>query len=361
MLKDKILAALRAAEKPLSGAQLCKELGVSRAAVWKGVTALRKEGYEIDAQTSVGYRLVSAPDRLTSADLQFTRPLPPLYPPSTRPLPPLHPPSTDPLPTLYSPSTPPLLPVGREVVCLDTVDSTNDEVKRRALAGAEAGLVVTAEQQTAGKGRRGRSFQSLSGKGLYLSVLLKPKVPLSQVSQLTAWTAVAVCRSIEGICDVKPQIKWPNDILAGGKKLCGILTEMGVEGETGALSYVVVGMGTNVSQTRADFGEKLLEIATSLHILGANVTRLDLARALIVELDRMNAAFPLGREEYLEEYKKRCVTLGKEVKIIRSDGETTATAEGLTEDFKLVARHRDGTAEEVSSGEVSVRGLLGYQ
>lgn len=325
MLKDKVLAALKAAKKSISGAELSKQLGVSRAAVWKAVESLRKAGYEIEGQSAVGYRLSTVPDRLIPADLRGNG------------------------------------VVGREVVCLDTVDSTNDEIKRRALAGAEAGLVVTAEQQTAGKGRRGRSFQSLSGKGLYLSALLKPSVPLDQVSQLTAWTAVAVCRAIEGICDVKPQIKWPNDILVGGKKLCGILTEMGVEAETGALGYVVVGMGTNIAQTEEDFGEELREIATSLHICGANVTRLDLARALIVELDRMNAAFPLGREEYLEEYKKRCVTLGKEAKIIRSDGETTATAEGLTEDFKLVVRHRDGAREEVSSGEVSVRGLLGYQ
>lgn len=356
MLKDDVLAALKTAQKPISGAELSKKLGVSRAAVWKAVESLRKAGYEIEGQSAVGYRLTTVPDRLTPADLR---------PPFTKPSP-FHPQSiTNPSPTHHRLLTD-LSPlchgmVGREVVCLDTVDSTNDEIKRRALGGAEAGLVVTAEQQTAGKGRRGRGFQSLSGKGLYLSVLLKPAVPLDKVSQLTAWTAVAVCRAIEGICDVKPAIKWPNDILVDGKKLCGILTEMGVEAETGALGYVVVGMGTNISQTAEDFGEELSKIATSLHICGANVTRLDLARALIFELDKMNAAFPNGWEKYYENYKNRCVTLGKAVKIIRPDGETIATAEGLTEDFKLVVRHQDGAREEVSSGEVSVRGLLGYQ
>lgn len=325
MLKDDVLVALKTTQKPISGAELSKNLGISRAAVWKVVENLRKEGYGIEGQSAVGYRLTTVPDRLTPADLHGNG------------------------------------VVGREVVCLDTVDSTNDEIKRCALAGAEAGLVVTAEQQTAGKGRRGRSFQSLSGKGLYLSVLLKPSVPLDQVSQFTAWTAVAVCRAIEGICNVNPQIKWPNDILVEGKKLCGILTEMGMEAETGELGYVVVGMGTNVSQTQEDFGEELRKIATSLRICGANVTRLDLARALIAELDKLNSAFPGGWQEYYESYKYRCVTLGKEVKIVRPDGETIATAEGLTRDFKLVVRHRDGTGEEVSSGEVSVRGLLGYQ
>lgn len=326
MVKDEVLSALRRAERPVSGAELCKALGVSRAAVWKAVEALRKEGYEIEAQSAVGYRLVAAPDRLTAAELRAADGV-----------------------------------VGREVVCLDTVDSTNEEIKRRALAGAEAGLVVTAETQTGGNGRRGRSFQSLSGKGLYLSVLLKPNVPLDQVSQLTAWTAVAVCRAIEEVCGVRPQIKWPNDVLVDGKKLCGILTEMGVEAETGALGYVVVGMGTNVSQTEEDFGPELCDLATSLHLLGAEVTRRELALALIAELDRMNAAFPHGREEYFDAYTRRCVTLGREVLLIRGDGTTQATAERLTGAFQLVVRRPDGTEETVSSGEVSVRGLLGYQ
>lgn len=326
MVKDEVLSALRRAERPVSGAELCKALGVSRAAVWKAVEALRKEGYEIEAQSAVGYRLTAAPDRLNAAELRAADGV-----------------------------------VGREVVCLDTVDSTNEEIKRRALAGAEAGLVVTAETQTGGKGRRGRSFQSLSGKGLYLSVLLKPNVPLDQVSQLTAWTAVAVCRAIEEVCGVRPQIKWPNDVLMDGKKLCGILTEMGVEAETGALGYVVVGMGTNVSQTEEDFGPELCDLATSLHLVGAEVTRRELALALIAELDRMNAAFPHGREEYFDAYTRRCVTLGREVLLIRGDGTTQATAERLTGAFQLVVRRPDGTEETVSSGEVSVRGLLGYQ
>lgn len=327
MLKDDVLAALRATEKPLSGAELCKELGVSRAAVWKAVEALRKEGYGIEAQSAVGYRLVDLPDRLTPAELR----------------------------------DPSAAVVGREVVCLDTVDSTNDEVKRRALAGAQAGLVVTAERQTAGKGRRGRGFQSLAGKGLYLSVLLKPEVALDQVSQLTAWTAVAVCRAIESVCGVKPQIKWPNDILVEGKKLCGILTEMGVEAETGALGYVVVGMGTNVSQTREDFGPELEDIATSLRLLGGEVTRRELALALIAQLDKMNADFPTQWNEYFAAYQSRCVTLGRPVKLVRPYGETFAVAERLTGEFQLVVRREDGTEETVSSGEVSVRGLLGYQ
>ena len=168
MLKNDVLAALKRAERSVSGAELSKTLGVSRAAVWKAVESLRKEGYEIEAQSAVGYRLTAEPDRLDPAELRRSSGV-----------------------------------VGREILCLDTVDSTNDEVKRRAMAGAEPGLVVTAEVQTAGKGRRGRGFQSLAGKGLYLSVFLKPDAPLEQLSQLTAWSAVAVCRAIESVCSVK--------------------------------------------------------------------------------------------------------------------------------------------------------------
>lgn len=326
MVKDALLQALEGRNEPLSGEALSRELGVSRAAVWKAVTALRSEGYAIEALPTRGYRLLEVPDVLRGDRLAD-----------------------------------PGRVVGCEVVCLDSVDSTNNECKRRAIQGAPTGLAVTAEVQTGGKGRRGRSFQSLAGKGLYLSVLLRPQVSLERVSQLTAWTAIAVCRAVESLCSVEPSIKWPNDVLVEGRKLCGILTELGVEGETGALSYVVVGMGTNLSQTAADFGPELADKAVSLAMLGYAVRREDLARALLNELDAMNAAFPERREEYLAEYRRRCVTLGRELRLVRPQGERAATALDIDDDFSLLVRLPDGTEERVASGEVSVRGLLGYQ
>lgn len=325
MVKDAVLQALQSQTEPLSGEELSRKLGVSRAAVWKGVKALQAEGYTIEALPSRGYCLLAQPDVLRASELAD-----------------------------------PGRVVGGEVLCLRETDSTNDELKRRAMAGAPTGLAVTADTQTGGKGRRGRSFQSLAEKGLYLSVLLRPQVPLEQVSQLTAWTAVAVCRAVEAVSGVQPSIKWPNDVLVEGKKLCGILTELGVEAETGSLSYVVVGMGTNLTQTEADFGPELSQIATSLAILGHPVTRRELAVALLDELDKMNAAFPQGREEYLAQYRRRCVTLGREVKLVRPDGETPATALDIDGDFALRVRLADGREETVSSGEVSVRGVLGY-
>lgn len=326
MVKEALLRALRGRQEPLSGEELSRTLGVSRAAVWKAVNTLRGEGYTIAALPTKGYRLVDAPDVLHGAELSD-----------------------------------PQRVVGCQVICLDETDSTNDELKRRAMAGAPTGLAATAESQTGGKGRRGRSFQSLKGKGLYLSVLLRPQVPLETVSQLTAWTAVAVCRAIENVSGVQADIKWPNDVLVGGKKLCGILTELGVEAETGSLSYVVVGMGVNVSQTAADFGPELCPIATSLALLGVQARRAALARELLARLDDMNAAFPEGRADYLDEYRRRCVTLGKQVKLVRPVGETMAQALDIDDDFALKVRLDSGEEEIVSSGEVSVRGVLGYQ
>ncbi len=325
MVRDAVLAALRTTQGEMSGEELSRRLGVSRAAIWKAVNTLRKDGYDIRGQSSRGYQLISCPDLLNAEELRQ-----------------------------------PGRVVGCEVLCLDSIDSTNDECKRLAMSEAPVGLAVTADAQIGGKGRRGRSFQSLAGKGLYLSVLLRPQVPLETVSQLTAWTAVAVCRAIEQVSDIHPDIKWPNDVLVDGKKLCGILTELGLEAETGALSYVVVGMGTNVSQTRQDFGPELENIATSLSILGAHVQRRDLAQALLRELDNMNAAFPQDREGYLAEYRRRCVTLNKPVRLMEPDRERTATALDIEDDFSLRVRLPDGREEMISSGEVSVRGLLGY-
>ena len=232
VLRDEVLALLKAREgKPLSGEEMSRALGVSRAAVWKAMESLRDEGYVISSAPRRGYALEGSPDRLSAGELAGALA-------GRR--------------------------VGRALVCLETVDSTNNEVKRRALAGAADGLAVVAEQQTGGRGRRGRSFVSPAGQGLYLSVLLRPRCPLEEVSTLTAWTAVAVCNAVERVCGVRPGIKWPNDVILDGRKLCGILTELELEAETAALRHVVVGVGINLTQTAADFGPEVAPVAVSL-------------------------------------------------------------------------------------------------
>ena len=162
------------------------------------------------------------------------------------------------------------------------------------------GLVVLAGEQTVGRGRRGRSFVSPAGKGLYLSALLRPDCPLEQVSALTAWTAVAVCDAVEELCGIRPGIKWPNDVILDGRKLCGILTELELEAETAALRYVVVGLGLNVSQTADDFGPEVAPVAVSLaQALGRAPRRAEAAGAVIAALDRMAADFPQRWGEWL--------------------------------------------------------------
>lgn len=327
MLRDDVLALLRQQKgEPLSGESMSRALGVSRAAVWKAMEALRQEGYRISSAPRRGYWLEESPDLLSAGEL--------------------------------------IRPgrwVGREIVCLDTVDSTNNEVKRRAVDRDPDGLTVVAGEQTGGRGRRGRSFVSTPGKGLYLSAALKPDCPLSEVSALTAWSAVAVCDAIEEVCGVRPGIKWPNDVILEGRKLCGILTELELEAETAALRYVVVGIGVNISQTEADFGPEVAPVAISLaQALGKAPRRAEVARALMDSLDRLYAGFPREREAWLERYRADCLTVGKPIRVLSGTGEREGTALEVEEDFTLRVAWKEGGETSVSSGEVSVRGLLGY-
>ncbi len=243
-----------------------------------------------------------------------------------------------------------------QVMQFDSVDSTNDECKRRAAERSYPhGLAVIAEEQTHGKGRRGRSFQSLAGQGLYLSCLWTPPGDPEAVSQLTAWVAVAVADGVEKATGLKVDIKWPNDLQLGGKKLCGILTELTLEPQTQAVQYVVVGIGVNLTQTATDFGPELAEVAVSLAQAGVVISREKLAAAILDELDVLTADFPQKREKYLVKYRQRCVTLGREITIFRPTTVQDAYALDVDDTFALLVRHPDGTMDRITSGEVSVR------
>lgn len=251
--------------------------------------------------------------------------------------------------------------IGRHLLLLQSVDSTNTEVRRRAAAGAAEGLVVLSNHQTAGRGRSGRSFYSSEGVGLYLSALLRPSLPVEAVVNLTAWVAVAVCNGIQAACGVRPQIKWTNDLILNGKKLCGILTELSLNRKTRALDYLVVGIGINVNQTPEDFPEDIRSIATSLSVeLGRKVDPDRLAVDVILALDRMYAQFPAGKSVYLERYRSDCLTVGKPVRLITPAATREAFATGIDEDFRLLVEYPDGTTDAISTGEVSVRGMYGY-
>ena len=328
MLRDQVLALLKAGDAPCSGEGMSRTLGVSRAAVWKAVEALRQEGYVISSAPHRGYRLEDSPDLLSPGELAGA----------------------------LAGRT-----VGAALLCLDTVDSTNNELKRRADTAPD-GLAVLAQEQTGGRGRLGRSFISPAGKGLYLSVLLRPQCVLADAGMLTAWTAVAVCRALERCCGVRAGIKWPNDIVLEGRKLCGILTELELEAETAALRHVIVGVGINVSQDAADFGPEVAPVAISLaQALGQAPRRSQLAAEVLSALDDLYRAFPAQKADYLARYRALCVTAGRPVRVLRPGQVRTGTAEAVNEDFALLVRWDNGEQEALSSGEVSVRGLLGYE
>ena len=329
MSRERVLALLRERQgEYLSGEAMSRTLGISRAGVWKAIEGLRQEGYVVSSAPNRGYRLENSPDRLRVGELFG----------------------------LLSDAK-----IGSELVCLDVIDSTNTECKRRAMTGAPEGLVVTAEEQTGGRGRRGRRFESPRGAGLYLSVLLRPDCAPAEAVTLTAWVGVAVCDAVEQAAGVRPRIKWTNDIILNGKKLCGILTEMSVEGETGAVDYVVAGMGTNVGETAEYFAQAgLADIATSLDIEGHAVDRNVLAACLLNALDRMAKEFPQEKGKWLKQYRADCLTPGHEVKLVGPEGERRAEALAIDDDFGLVVALPDGTTETITAGEVSVRGIAGY-
>lgn len=329
MSKQRILAMLlEQREDYLSGEAMSQRLGISRAAVNKAVNALRQDGYQIESATRKGYRLIDAPDRLTEGEI---------------------------VPWLRSEH------LGKSLFCFPSIDSTNSFLKREA-QDLSSGTVAVADHQTGGRGRQGRSFHSPRGTGIYLSVLLKPQVPPTQALNLTAYVAVAVCEAVEQATGLKAGIKWTNDLVLNGRKICGILTEMSIEGESGALQYVVPGIGLNVNEEETDFPEEIRSVAGSLAMAsGRKIRRGRLTAEMINSLDRMYAAWQTGGGDYLNRYRAACVTIGKEVQILRAGHPPReAFAEDIDDSFGLVVRYHDGTRETVTSGEVSVRGLWGY-
>jgi len=249
--------------------------------------------------------------------------------------------------------------VGKKVLWLEETDSTNLVCRRMAEQGEREGLAVLARAQSAGRGRRGRSFQSTKDLGMYLSVMLRPTQDMQTLSNMTAWVAVAVCRGVERACGVRPEIKWINDIILNGKKLGGILTELGLE--EGRIDHLVVGIGINVNHSREDFDPELRDMATSLALEMEEPPALPvLAAHIIMALDEMYAGFPHNREEYLAEYRSGCVTTGKPVQIITPANREEARSLSIDEEFRLVVRMPDGSERALSAGEVSVRGMYGY-
>ena len=238
-------------------------------------------------------------------------------------------------------------------------DSTNTRAKQLAKEGAPEGTVLIAGNQTAGRGRMGRTFQSPDGQGVYLSVILRPDCLPAELMHLTCAAGAAMVQAVEAACAITPQIKWINDLVVGQKKLGGILTEMSLA--DGKVDYAVVGIGINCLQRAGDFPAEIADMATSLSIVcGKTVPPERLAAAMVEALWQMAGTLLTEKTQWMSRYKANCLTLGKEIQVIRGDTVLFGKALDMDENGGLLVQYTDGTTQVVASGEVSVRGMYGY-
>lgn len=319
---------LRESDGYVSGQSLCEEFGVSRTAVWKVINQLKEEGYHVEAVKNRGYRIADIPDVMSEEELKS------LLTGKTR-------------------------WAGQEIYYYPDTDSTNIRAKELGEKGAPHGTLVVAGQQSAGRGRRGRGWESPPGCSIYMSILLRPEFLPSKAPMLTLIMAYSVAKALRACTGMEVKIKWPNDIVLNGKKLVGILTEMSTEIDY--INHVVIGVGVNVNM--ASFSEEIAKTATSLRIETGEIIK---RSTLIVE---MMKHFEKNYEMYLktedlsgirEAYNGLLVNCGKEVRILGAREPYQAVALGINDSGELLVRKQDGSQEAVYAGEVSVRGLYGY-
>lgn len=318
-----LLSVLReAGDGYVTGAELSRQLGLTGAVVTGRIKELRKLGYEIEISPHLGYRLVSSPDALHADDLLARLPKKRV--------------------------------VGRDIRVFQETTSTNDIVEKFARDGVKEGVVVFAESQTKGRGRLGRKWVSPPRKGLWFSVLLRPSLRPQEATQLTVVAATALARAIETQTNLKPDIKWPNDLLLGGRKVAGILTELSAEVDR--VNHVIVGIGLDVNQTASDFPPEVRKLATSLKLeSGQPVHRAELAAAILQELDRDYARICAGGFAKLaDEWEARCTTIGQNVTILMGDRRIRGRAESLDDDGSLLVRTEHGRLERIIGGDVSI-------
>lgn len=325
-MKEKILNLLQDSEDYISGQHLCEILGVSRTAVWKCIRQLQEEGYVIDAVKNRGYCLKGSGDILSLHELNRY------------------------METKW---------LGKNLHFYEKIDSTNLEAKRLADGGAPEGTVVVADCQERGRGRLGRVWTSPAGCGLWMSMVLKPSFPAAQASMVTLVTAMAVMEAIQETAGVQVHIKWPNDLVVQGKKVCGILTEMSME--EGRISFIVPGIGVNVNNS--GFPEELCEKAISLAMLtGTRISRAELTGAICRSFEKYYGDFlEKGSLAGMKDaYNEKLINRNQQVVISDGAGSFTCISEGIDETGALLIRREDGRREAISSGEVSVRGIYGY-
>ncbi|MDI6604308.1 MAG: biotin--[acetyl-CoA-carboxylase] ligase [Thermoanaerobacteraceae bacterium] len=325
MIKENIIKILKENKnKFVSGQQLCNKLNISRTAVWKYINELKNNGYMIESQHKSGYMLINEPDIIDYIEIS---------------------------PFLKTDF------IGKNYIHLESISSTNDYAKEIA-SKAENGTILVSEEQTSGRGRLGRKWVSEKGQGLWMSIILKPELTPQSSVKLTQVAAVSVVNAIIETIELNASIKWPNDIIINGKKICGILTEMNAELDR--VNYVIVGIGLNVNMNK--FPDDLKNKATSLFIeTGKKIDRKKLTASIINNFEKYyNIFLKEGFEPIRTLCLKHSVTIGSEVRVISGKNEFNGKAIDIDNDGNLIIEIGDGSRKAVISGDVSVRGILGY-
>ncbi len=325
-MKNEILRLLKERDTYISGQQLCNYFKVSRTSVWKVMEQLKKEGYQIEAVRNRGYHLLSSPDVISEAEISSM------------------------LKTQWA---------GKRIVYFDETDSTNNQAKVFGEKGDVHGTLFVADKQTAGKGRRGRGWDSPPGESIYMTLLLRPEISPERAPMLTLVMGLSVAEAIREAAGIETKIKWPNDIVVDKKKVCGILTEMTTE--MMYVNYVVIGVGINVNQQ--GFPDEIAKMATSLYKKTGKVYRRSELIAAVLERFEKNYDTFLRTGDLSgiqEAYDAALVNCGQEVKVLEPGHEYEAVAEGINENGELMVRLPDGRKKQVFAGEVSVRGIYGY-
>ncbi len=309
-MKYKILELLKENKDFVSGQEIAHKFNVSRTAIWKNISRLKEEGYNIVSVSNRGYKLEGFTDILNENEIKY-----------------------------------------RPLRCFSELDSTNNMAKELAYGGCERGMLVVCDSQSAGKGRLGRSWQSKKGEGLYMSVVLRPDILPSEAPQLTLVAGIACVKAINYVTGLDCRIKWPNDVIVNGKKLVGILTEMNAEIEM--VKYVVTGIGINVNNEY--FSDEIKEKATSIYIeTGEKYKRGEIADRVMTEFKALYNVFcSKGFEALMEEYNSMCINVGMKVRTFGRK-EIQGVAKGVNKNGELLIQTDKGI-ETVLSGEVSLR------
>ena len=324
-MRSKIIGMILDNEKDfMSGEEISKKLGISRSAVWKHIKALKEEGYDIESVNKKGYRLKEKPmDLLSSQNINHE------------------------LKTEF---------IGKNIIHFETIDSTNTYSKSIAMKEPE-GTVVISEEQTKGRGRLGRIWDSKAHEGIWMSIILKPDILPYKSTFLTIIAGASIAKALNDL-GIKVGIKWPNDIILNGKKLCGILTELSAEIER--INYIVLGIGMNVKNK--DFPSDIENIATSLYKEGYEISRVDIVRYILCELEKNYIRYIVDgdKKSIIDIYKKYSVVLNKNIYIIKNEEKELVNCIDINLDGNLIVKRSDGSIDEIISGEVSVRGENGY-